>query len=90
MEANKSIDWNVNAEEVYEALNDVCRKMSDTLKTKKFYFLNDFYESIGLPRDTNRERAGWCYNDKTGEYELVDDIYNNIHDYNVLIEWEEK
>ena len=82
MENNKNANWN-DVKWDPDCLKPLEIIITNRLKTKKFYFLNDLYKLIGLPEDANRERAGWFYNNETGDYEFADDIYNYIYEFDV-------
>lgn len=58
-------------------------EMNYLLKTRKYVFLNEVYEKLGLPRSEAGQFVGWVWNSENGDNQIDFGIYNSDNKANV-------
>lgn len=72
--------WSRDAEYNLMLLNQQQNYANELLKTKGYLFLNDVYESLGMPRTKAGQVVGWIYDERTPNGDnFVDFGIYNIH-----------
>lgn len=73
--------WDKNPEYNLSFLKAQQRFANEKLKTQGYLFLNDVYESLGIPKTQAGQSVGWLYDPKSSEYNnYVDFGIYDLHD----------